>query len=212
MDNMAQRSVERDIYIKLFNLLLSEHKNEFKNIENKKQQTDETKKSKKKSIKAENLKNEQEIQEKIEQMSRRLERGCLNKTVEECSSEQIECLWNNKIFVERYSSECARIAHNIDIKNYAKLVLKLYSDELHPKDVSYMRTCDINPDALEEEVNEITIRSQQKVQKKFSDRYTCPKCKQRKTEFEGTQTSSADEISALKLKCLNCDHFWIISG
>lgn len=145
---------------------------------------------------------------------RRIERDCFNKTVEICEYNFIDRRWDNQQFLNRYSEICATILENLDANgsvgsNY--FADKIASGEIDPRKVCSMDIYELCPEASRDLRADIEFRRKQKVEKKYTSRFSCPKCGAKKAETLHVQTRALDEISSLNLKCLECDNTWFKS-
>lgn len=147
-----------------------------------------------------------------ETLARRMERACYNKVIIACTKEFIPCVWSEARFVHRYSTECYRVLANLGNNLFIfsdYLSSKLASGEIKPTEVAELTSEELDPEASREEREAIEIRKRQKVEKKYTERYTCPRCKSKKAEYsESGATRSLDEISTFAMRCLVCDHTW----
>jgi DNA-directed RNA polymerase subunit M/transcription elongation factor TFIIS len=147
----------------------------------------------------------------LDTIVRRLEREAYNITIRECEQEYTDRNWNNPKFVNRYSCTAYKILVNIDPRSSIgsdKLAMKILMKEIEPKYVCCMSSYDMNPDASKDERDIIELRLKQKVDVKYSDKYTCKRCDAKKITFRETQSRSADEISTIKFECIECHHTW----
>ena len=143
---------------------------------------------------------------------RRLERSCMNKTVDDCKKEFIDRLWTNAKFIQRYSGECARMLRNLDIdcsSGDAYLGTMLINGKLDPKFICELDNYQLNPEASQEIRDNIELRMKEQVAKKYSSKYTCGRCKSNKVEIREVQTRSADELSSFRLRCVICNNSWL---
>jgi DNA-directed RNA polymerase subunit M/transcription elongation factor TFIIS len=147
-----------------------------------------------------------------ETIIRRMERSCLIKVVEMCEKDFIACNWNQKKYVDRYSTECSRVVANLDaggLVGSSYLLDQILAGAVDPKDVAGMENYDLCPQASQAERDAINVRKSQRVVKKFSDKHTCPKCKEKKAEYSQLMTMALDEAASMNFRCLVCDNTWI---
>ncbi len=151
-----------------------------------------------------------------ENIVRRVERACYNCVIDQCSDLYIEKSWDQIEFINRYSAVVYKLISNVDLSReyHAKSAEpnsfgdKLIRGEINIIIAPLMSSYEMFPEATQKERDILEFRAGQKVQKKFTTRYSCPKCGQRKAEPKEVQTSANDEISRFNLLCLICSHTW----
>lgn len=151
-----------------------------------------------------------------ENIVRRLERACYNCVIDQCSELYIEKSWDQMEFVNRYSSVVYKLISNIDLsREYhanspepSSFGDKIIRGEINVLIAPLMSSYEMFPEATQKERDILDFRAGQKVQKKFTTRYGCPKCGQHKAEPKEVQTAANDEISRFNLLCLICSHTW----
>lgn len=67
----------------------------------------------------------------------------------------------------------------------------------------------LNPTINKSYIDEIELKSNQKIEKTISRLYTCRKCKQNKTKYTRMQTRSSDEGYTMFINCIECGHKWM---
>lgn len=80
-------------------------------------------------------------------------------------------------------------------------------DSYDPKLLPYLTNYELN-DNSHEIREEIQLRKNQEIQIKYSEDYTCSKCKERKTKEYRLQARSGDEGYTYKAECINCGFIW----
>lgn len=145
-------------------------------------------------------------------ISSEVERGCYNYAINICKENCIRNSWEHYQFIEIYSEGCYRIIRELDPEINKFLVPSLLSGQLSPCNLPLMKDNSLNPNGTLREEEEISIRSQQKVEKKFSKTVTCGRCQGKKVEYREIQMRSADEPSTLKYTCNDCHHTWSRTG
>ncbi len=145
---------------------------------------------------------------------RRLERSCLNKTIESCKNDLILNSWNDPKFIERYSTVTYMHLSNLN-KNgvivsptYLK---KICEGVIDPKCVMDMTSYEMCPEATETERELLKIRLNQKVKEKYTDRHPCKNCGSNKVKYIETSGRSLglDEISMFHFTCDECEYTWM---
>lgn len=118
--------------------------------------------------------------------------------------------WDDPAFVSLYSQRCGIICSQLDPegsvnKTYKNnLIDKLLKKDIQAEKIGYMREDELCPKATLREREEIELRGKQKVDKKSSTLFKCPKCKERDCEYYEGQTRSLDESSTIYCTCLRC--------
>lgn len=165
-----------------------------------------------------------------ESVVRRVERACYNCVIDQCSDLYIEKSWDQVEFVNRYSAIVYKLISNIDLSrkyhagsdkaeilpmastepvlNPVSLGDKIILGKIDITTAPLMSSYEMFPEATQKERDILEFRAGQKVQKKFTTRYGCPKCGQHKAEPKEVQTAANDEISRFNLLCLICNHTW----
>lgn len=139
---------------------------------------------------------------------RRIERSCYSHTVKECESKHIQRRWENPMFINRYATECYRILSNIDpATSDGTLGKKILSGEVDVRNICSMSSYELNPHASQAERDELDIRMNQRVDKKYSDE-VCKKCGEQTVIRVKAQTRAADEIASFHRKCETCGNTW----
>lgn len=149
---------------------------------------------------------------KQETIIRRLERSIHIKTVQECEKDFVERQWTNPIFAARYSSEGYRIIANLDPESSVGsdyLGNALINESIDPKNVCDLPSSELCPEVSQQDRDELSVRMQQKIDDKYTTRYPCPRCGERKAIAKEVQTRAADELSSMNLKCMECEFSWI---
>ena len=150
--------------------------------------------------------------DKKEMIIRRIERNCMNKVIIECERNFIDRNWNDKIFLERYSTELYRHLSNLDIDIVSEYYInKLCTGEIDPINAPSLSNYELSPASSEEEREILNKRKEQKIIEKYTDKNPCFKCGSHKVKFQETSGRSlgADEISQFKYTCDNCKSYWI---
>ncbi len=142
---------------------------------------------------------------------RRVERGCLNKCIAECSQRGIDRVFTEKKFVDRYSAICSKIMVGLDpgINTASTVLTAVINGDIDPHSLAEMSSNVLHPEANIELYEEIELRKQQKVTLKVSHAYTCKKCQGNSTIPLPFQGRAADECESRSIKCIGCGHTWM---
>lgn len=139
-----------------------------------------------------------------ETIIRRLEKGCFEVTINEAQLRNIRRTFENRDFVDIYSSVCYKLMANMD-----SLIDTIVSTKISKiYDIPHMNSFDMNPKATELERKELEIRLSQKVAPKVSKLYKCYKCGKNETISLEYQGKGGDEACSYSIKCVNCEYIW----
>lgn len=142
---------------------------------------------------------------------RRLERSCYMKVYDDCERDCKSRSWQDRDFVNRYSSECSKILANLDCESSVgstHLLDGLIDGTIDPKNVATMKASELCPDASMEERDNIATRKNQKLEKKYSDKYKCVRCGARQSTYVNMAMMASDEITVRQYECV-CGHRWV---
>jgi DNA-directed RNA polymerase subunit M/transcription elongation factor TFIIS len=151
---------------------------------------------------------EQEIKDKF---VRRIERGCLEATIDECQYDGIDRLFTDKRFVERYSKNCYRVIVNLDVLSSVgstSLLDDLLNNKIDPYDVGKLSSDVLCPSANAPLRDVINHRKNTIYVRKVSYKHWCAKCGGNETIPQDYQSKAADEGSSTSIKCINCEYVW----
>lgn len=106
---------------------------------------------------------------------------------------------------------------NEDFQKVSPLLEKLRQGRVEGKNISpesydpsqlpYLSNYELSDNSHEIQ-REIELRKNQEIQIKYSEDYTCSKCKEKKTKEYRLQTRSGDEGYTYKAECVNCGFSW----
>ena len=146
---------------------------------------------------------------------RRIERSCMNSTVDYCTNSGTPPAWNNKLFLNKYSSEIYRIVANLDptssctsANGNSSLFDLIMSNNIDLNNITHVSSEEMNPEISREIRETIAKRKEQVLVKKISKQHTCSRCKKKETEVLRYQGRSADEDSNFSIRCIHCLHTW----
>ena len=77
-----------------------------------------------------------------------------------------------------------------------------------PMTLGYRSSIELNPEISQPIINEIKRRENEKMKTKYSTRFECPRCFEKKTNFIEVQKRRGDEGAALQITCQVCGHQW----
>lgn len=138
-----------------------------------------------------------------QKIARRLERGCFEVVIADSKRDSINRSFDNKEFVDRYSTVCYKVMSNVD-----KFLHRIIKKEVDPHDIAWMTSYELDPSASYKERQEIEIRQKQKMIYKVSNMFVCRKCGKNETIPLEYQGRAGDEASSFSIKCVNCEYVW----
>lgn len=146
-----------------------------------------------------------------EYIVKKLEQGCLNRSVDKCRVYNIRGVWSEPKFVDLYHNICYKLAANLDENssinsNYIKK--KIINSEIDLYQVANLSSKDICPKKYEKIDKKIDQRNNLERKIKFSELYRCSRCKRNQCTTERRYARSADEGIDLTIICLFCGHSW----
>ncbi len=140
-----------------------------------------------------------------------LEQGCYDKCVDECVRDSVRVTFCHAQFVKRYSAITCLVGAHLTKHgsvNSHGFVHRLIHGMISPFDVARMTSEQLCPDVGVAERAIIMARLMQKLEKKISRVYTCPKCHENRTIMRDYQSCSGDEARSTSIKCVKCGHTW----
>lgn len=127
----------------------------------------------------------------------KLENNIHNFCLEYCDINKV----SNKYFDQIYSNKFNDILFNIkDKDNYLQ---NFINDENCDK-IIYFQHYELNPNKWKQLLKIKQSKDNQNNNKEYSDKYTCKKCKFKKSYVYFFQNRSADEGTTLFVSCANC--------
>lgn len=146
-----------------------------------------------------------------------LEAACYNQVIELCRSAQraITRSWQSPAFVEIYSARCGDLLRHLNplsatCRAYGtQLLCALAEGELTPEALGAMGERELCPAATADIRAEISVREQQRVEKKISTLFVCPGCGHRGCTYDMVQRRSLDEPATCVCYCLGCEKTFI---
>lgn len=138
-----------------------------------------------------------------------IEIGCYNNIVRKAKTHNFTPNWENKIFINNYSSLIYEVSHALDYNNNTYLIEKVINGDINPYKVGKMSWKEWNPSEAEKIISVIEARKNIKIIRKVSKLYLCPKCGKREAYFCEKQIRGNDEGKDTFLECAICNHEWI---
>ena len=147
----------------------------------------------------------------LERYAGEIEESCYQSIIVRCKhSDTLICRRWDTQFKEIYYRHCATVKYYIDSESSFSTYLLggIKNNTIKPADIGFMTEKDLCPSAFESESKIIEIRVNQKIDRKVSNLFKCPKCKLNKVTYEEYQSRSLDEAPDYLCECLNpvCGH------
>ena len=143
-----------------------------------------------------------------EKISRNLEKGIYNYSLEKADEEKIVKKWNNEFFVKIYIQKLKMITNNL---KHEELFNILKNKKIKAHELVFMTHQEMRPDIWNSLIELKKIKDENKFSPKIeasTDDFTCSKCKSKKCTFYQLQTRSADEPMTTFVTCINCGNRW----
>jgi len=147
-------------------------------------------------------------------ITRNLEKGIFNASLQIAKSRGVICTWENETFKIIYLNKLRKIYTNLDPNSYLKnieLIKKIKNKDIQPHEIAFYENKLLFPSRWENIINEKIARDQSIANIDMSSAttiYTCSKCNQNKTVYYEMQTRSADEAMSVFITCLSCGKKW----
>ena len=151
---------------------------------------------------------------KCDNISKNLERGIFNYSIQEAKKQKIIRKWNNCYFVRIYISKLHNILLNLQKSSYVKnstLLKKLKKKEFPAHRLAFMSSQEMFPKKWKSLINAKIKRDENMCKVNMeaaTDEFKCYKCKNRKCTYYQMQTRSADEPMTTFVTCLICGSSW----
>ena len=151
---------------------------------------------------------------KNEKMSRNIEKGIYNYTIELAKQKNIVRLWDNPVFKNIYLNKLISVYSNLKKNSYIgnkNLLKKVKKKEINAEELAIMSVYDIYPEnrsfLLDQKAKRDKLKYEMK-QEAMTDAFKCRKCGSRDCSYYEVQTRSADEPMTQFINCLNCGCRW----
>jgi transcription elongation factor S-II len=152
--------------------------------------------------------------DKIDDISKEIEKGIYNKTIKFADEKNIIKKWDNNIFLQMYKQFSIQVYSNLKSDSYLKntrLFDRLVSEEFQPYELSTMEPQYLFPENWKSLIDIKSKRDRMlyEINKEMAtDMYTCGRCKKKECSYYQLQTRSADEPMTTFVTCLNCGKRW----
>jgi transcription elongation factor S-II len=110
-----------------------------------------------------------------------------------------------QMYLQIYEQFARDIEHNLNDKNTIKdnrLEQHVKKFKINPNNLVSMKPYELQPKTWERVLNRSKLAKEKIKNAGITDRYTCPKCGEKRFKEELRQTRSADEPATLFIKCL----------
>ena len=147
-------------------------------------------------------------------ISKRIERGIYNFSLEKAEKNKIVKTWDNKLFKQIYVDKCRSIYTNLNSDNYInnkRLLNRLLDKEFKARDLAFMTPQYTFPEKWKNLIDLKYKRDKVLYETKpeaMTDQFKCSRCKKRKCSYFELQTRSADEPMTVFITCINCGKRW----
>ena len=156
----------------------------------------------------ENIANKLNLLIKNSKISKNLEKGIFNYTIQTADERNLIKKWNNNYFVTIYLEKLKTVIYNLSNK---ELFTKFITKQIKAHELAFMTHQEMRPDLWDELIKIKKIKDENKFTPKIeasTDDFTCSKCKSKKCTFYQLQTRSADEPMTTFVTCINCGNRW----
>mgnify|MGYP001354587647 CR=1 FL=1 len=149
-------------------------------------------------------------------ISKRLEKGIYNFTIDNAEKENIIKKWNNNVFKNMYLQKAFSVYANLKKDSYIKntrLLDRLKNKEFKPQELPYLKPTYTFPENWKDLIDEKYKRDKVLFETKkeaATDQFKCSRCKKNECSYYELQTRSADESMTIFVICLNCGKRWKI--
>jgi len=141
-----------------------------------------------------------------DEIADKLEKALLQRSIRECSKQDIEVSWNNPGFWNHYRARCIQF-----YENAPAWTARIMSAEITPEQFAEFSTMDLNPQVWKKRI-EAQIEKDKHLYANSGSAsiyFYCSSCKKKsKCDYYQMQTRSADEPMTTFVTCLECDRRW----
>ena len=147
-------------------------------------------------------------------LSKIIEKGIYNYTIDTAKSRNITRLWDDKVFYNLYMNKCISIYSNLSKDSYIQnnyLLKNILEKKIDPENVANLSVYDIFPDNWKDLMDKKSKMDELKYKLKpeaMTDQFKCRKCYSRSCSYYEVQTRSADEPMTQFITCLDCKNRW----
>lgn len=147
-------------------------------------------------------------------ISKLMEIGCYNSSINYCNKLNIESNWHNINFINIYKTNIGKILYVFNSNenpNITKIIDNIIDNHYNPDDIIKLMNCaayeidDTNTKKIQDNLNE---RENIKLIYKISDILVCNKCNLKRICINPVQLSSPDEVGSFRCECMNCGNIF----
>lgn len=149
------------------------------------------------------------IDEKLNDIkaSSNLEKGIFNYVLKEADRHKIVKKWDNKFFVQIYTSHLKSILENLN----EEWIKEIKDGSIQSHKLAFMTHQELNNDRWSKLIEQKSKRDANKFEVNMAaatDTFTCRKCKGKKCTYYTQQTRSCDEATTIFVQCVSCGNRW----
>ena len=147
-------------------------------------------------------------------ISKGVEKGIYNYSIETCDNRSIIKRWDNPKFKKIYVDKVISTYVNLNPKSYIgneRLLKRLKDKEFDPTQLAFKDRQTLFPENWKELIDEKSKRDRMLYEVRTetaTDIYKCGRCKKKMCTYYELQTRSADEPTTIFVTCLNCGKRW----
>ena len=141
-------------------------------------------------------------------VSKNIEIGIFNYTIQIANDKNIIKKWENKIFVQLYIDRLRSIYTNLENKSFLQ---KIVNGAVEIEKIAFMTHQEFDPEKWKELLEQKVKIDASKLADTIeasTDVYLCRKCKTRKCTYTSVQIRSSDEPMTIFVTCLTCGKNW----
>jgi len=151
----------------------------------------------------------EKINEKLNDIkaSTNLEKGIFNYVLKEADRHKIVKKWDNKFFVQIYTSHLKSTLENLN----DEWIKEIKDGSIQAHKLAFMTHQELNHDKWSKLIEQKSKRDANKFEVNMAaatDTFTCRKCKGKKCTYYTQQVRSADEPWNIYVQCLDCGNRW----
>jgi DNA-directed RNA polymerase subunit M/transcription elongation factor TFIIS len=139
--------------------------------------------------------------------SSNLEKGIFNYVLKEADRHKIVKKWDNKFFVQIYTSHLKSILENLN----EEWIKEIKDGSIQSHKLAFMTHQELNNDRWSKLIEQKSKRDANKFEVNMAaatDTFTCRKCKGKKCTYYTQQTRSCDEATTIFVQCVSCGNRW----
>jgi len=141
-------------------------------------------------------------------ISKNIEKGIYNYTIDDATRKHLVKKWENVHFVEIYLTRFRTIFNNLRSSEYLLTMIK--KKNCKPHEIAFLSHYEMSPERWEKLIEEKRERDKNiyDVEQKIDSEFKCRRCKNNNCTYYQLQTRSADEPMTTFVNCLTCGNRW----